>query len=246
MNNLQKIVVLCATGIAIVVGGFFLLNDYIYHEKQGDDQMISTTVEEDLKGVIEEGSKNDNKEAMGEEQGVCFDHWRENPYILSPGVDTSIWNLYEATGFAIKHPNTIAVTQSEIVSTLNRNFKAQVTIQNLRRELPRFPLEQGLLYERLSDTWWKFEERCMPNEVGETSLEFYPIFLATYGDAGSFRYDYFVVAREVPEGVNYDPLIIQITTGYSGNDPAHAGFGEFQKTLESMIRTIEIRPASKG
>jgi len=46
MSNLQKIVVLCIVGCIILVGGFFVLNSYIYEEKQTDDAEEISAVEQ--------------------------------------------------------------------------------------------------------------------------------------------------------------------------------------------------------
>jgi len=43
MSNFQKIVVLCVVGGVVLVGGFFVLNSYIYNEKQADKPATETS-----------------------------------------------------------------------------------------------------------------------------------------------------------------------------------------------------------
>ena len=73
MSNLQKIVILCVVAGIVVFGGFFLLNNYIYQEKQA----------EDAEEVVEQAEV--MEEAQDEERSQLFSPEEVNAYVGTYG-----------------------------------------------------------------------------------------------------------------------------------------------------------------
>jgi hypothetical protein len=112
----------------------------------------------------------------------------------------------------------------------------------------------SIVYELRSNTWWKDQyvwdpatlEECSPNESGKTNDGKYSIYTTGDGDAGAFYTNYFIVLRDVTKTDNYEPLVIQFRISGDGNDPNFNFFKSFNDILEMMIKTVELRPTSRG
>jgi len=117
MSNLQKIVVLCVVGCIILVGGFFLLNNSIYNEKQADEPVIGTSEVEQPEAVLEE-QPSETIECGGLADIQCPDNFRCLKTGMRPDakkicmakqpseIDISNWETYrnDDVGFEVEHP----------------------------------------------------------------------------------------------------------------------------------------------
>jgi len=192
----------------------------------------------------------------------CF-----NEEALAANINKSNSETFEGFGFAVKYPpESIAIKSvanpygggefSFEVSSLTSPHKADIKVYKLRKDIyrARYMHTPSVLYESHSDTWWSDEyiwdpskfAQCNPNTRGKTDDGKYSIYSTSDGDVGAFFINYFIVLRDIVKSDNYEPLVIQFGTSGDGNDPNYSTYQTFQNILENIIKTLELRPTSKG
>jgi len=144
----------------------------------------------------------------------------------------------------------------------DENHKATISVNKVDRKLYRARyLHSGpVTYELYSNTWWKginrgnlwdavAIKRCNPNSVASAESGKHFIYVYGDGDVGAGFRAYVVVMRETPGTDNYDPLVIEFRTTHVG-DGYNISYYEMEDRLkdivESLVKTIELRPTSKG
>jgi hypothetical protein len=192
----------------------------------------------------------------------CFN---EGP--LAANVDKSNWKTFEGFGFAVQYPaEAISITPvgnpyngGEFgfeISSLSNPHKTTIKVHRLRRSTYRaqYMHSPSVIYELYSNTWWRDEyiwdpsksEQCNPNHRAKTDDEKYFIYSTNDGDVGISVINYFVVMRDIVKNDNYEPLVVSFITSSDGNDPSHVSYPAFESVLENIIKTLELRPTSKG
>jgi len=194
----------------------------------------------------------------------CF----EKNDALVANINKSNWKTFEGYGFAVKYPtDSIAIKlfvspdNGKIsgfgVSSLISPHTASISVHDLRKETfrVRFINDPSVLYELYSNTWWREERywdssnpiQCNPNSVGNTDDGKHSIYFTSNGDMGYFRERYSVVLRDtVKESDNYQPLIVEFSTSADLNNQNYSSYPAFKSVLENIIKTLELRPTSKG
>jgi hypothetical protein len=181
-------------------------------------------------------------------------------------TEVSAWKLFETLGFALKYPEDMVTIDladktgnSDMtykITDVKHGYSAFVKMYKLKESSYRatYKNSPSIVYELRSNTWWKDQyvwdpatlEECSPNESGKTNDGKYSIYTTGDGDAGAFYTNYFIVLRDVTKTDNYEPLVIQFRISGDGNDPNFNFFKSFNDILEMMIKTVELRPTSRG
>lgn len=181
-------------------------------------------------------------------------------------LNTSGWFSFEGVGFAAKYPANLVrfdtvgdpYVNGDVdftISSLKDRHVADVRIYRLREEtfVAGYKNISSILYELYSNTWWNKDYRwdahtlvrCNPNPIGMTEGGL-NIYSNGDGDVGVFFRNYFVVMRDVPPSDTYEPLVVQITVRGDANGPGFESFADFEVIIENIVRTLEIRPTSRG
>jgi hypothetical protein len=264
MNNRGFVNVVLVVLVVILAGttGYFALSgrdsiSLIDQENPGDEILNENQVADSQsvqapQVVIKDNNDRDSLKS-------CF-----GGGALATNVDKSNWNNFEGYGFAIKYPEQlISVTSTGSsdnttfeISSLASPHKASIKVYKLRKEAyrARYLHSSPIIYELYSDSWWHDGyvwdasklEQCNPIHRGKTDNGKYFIYSTGDGDVGAFFVSYFVVLRDVVATDNYEPLVVEFRTGGDGNDPNISSYQSFQDALENIIKTLELRPTSKG
>lgn len=189
---------------------------------------------------------------------------------LNPQVDTSKWQIFEGYGFVVKYPSDSIsikkivnpnsdVANNFVISSLTSSDTVDVKVYKLQEDIyrARYMHTAPVAYEPYSDTWWKTGsyswtwnssnfEQCNPNPRGRTNDGKYYVYSTQDGDAGaSFTYT-FVVFRDIPPNDDhYEPLVVEFWLR-DGGESGSSFYPTFEKIVETIIRTLELRPTSKG
>ena len=173
---------------------------------------------------------------------------------LAANMDTTGWKVFEDLGFLVRYPDgsvTLVHTGNfsfDISSQLS-SHKAQIKVYRLNEDMyrARYLHSPWVKYEFFSNTWRQDEgggKQCNPNARG-TTAQGNSIYSTADGDVGAFFVNYFVVFHNTPQGGNYEPVVIEFKTSGDANDANYSTYPAFQKVLENIIKTVEIRPTKK-
>lgn len=243
-------------GIIVIVVGILVLGGVLLWQMQSSESTPQSNEQE----VVPEETVQTETSVNEVKKDVCFDDYRETPYQIAATANTTGWQQFDTdiAGFAFRYPDNVSASQNEI-SARRDSHKATIATYNLRQGyVAPYIHASPVIYEPLSNTWWKYPslyvqgqnpsdaKECMPNPIGHTTKENFPIYLTVDGDVGVSVYTYFVVIKDVVQSDNYTPIIVEFRTVVDGNSSNASTFGEFQDILENIIRSVEVRPTSKG
>lgn len=213
-------------------------------------------------GETEETSVASNETVSDIEIKDCFPYGGTIETILN----TSGWSSFEDVGFAARYPANLVrfdkvgdpYASGDVdftISSLKDRHVAGVRIFRLREEtfVARYKNLPSILYELYSNTWWNKDYRwdahalvrCNPNPIGTTEGGS-NIYSNGDGDVGVFFRNYFVAMRDVPSSDTHEPLVVQIEVRGDANGPGFESFADFEVIIENIVRTLEIRPTSRG